>query len=378
MGNPFALTVRLQQHSPLIHFQHDQPGATIRATELKPKLDKFLIKHVFKNDFQVYKKYLVEYDEKKYQKLDEKEKKEYKEEIHPALDYKVKIITDPKQVISKKISIITMEKTGIRYPLHTLELFSFHTELLEKIKGIIDDFFILHNFGLRQSKGFGCFTTNDTTQDGFEKTALGKYPVFYRKKPAVQDFYSEIDTDYKILKSGINHKKYIKSELFRYMCEKKKIDWEKRKIKETLKAGHKDVFDSLMYRKEAGHNRIAKCHPGEAPNYRYIRALLGLAEHNEFRTWKSKIQINIKDNKDEIQRFQSPLMFKVFNHNIYIFPNEIPDLMFNRDFDFKLDNKKLLFTIPTPQKNEFDMVEFLDFSLFNNTELKDWERIPKK
>jgi hypothetical protein len=377
MSNPFAITLRLQQHSPLIHFQHDQAGATLRATELKPKLDKYLITEVFK-DFQVYKKFLVEHDKKKYEKLKGQEKEKYEKDIHKALDCKIKIMADPGKVDKKTISIITMDKTGVRYPLQTLELFSFHTGLLEKIKEIVDDFFILHNFGLRQSKGFGCFTTGDTTQARFEKTALAKYPVFYRKKAAGQDIYSEIDTDYKILKSGINHKKYIKSKLFRYMCEKKQIDWEKRKIKETLKSGYKDVFNSLMYRTDAGYNRIAKCEPGKKEqDYRYIRALLGLAEHNEFRTWKGKIQINIKDNQDEIERFQSPLRFKVFNQNIYILPNEIPDAMFNREFDFLLDNKDLLFTLTTPQKNQFDMVEFLDISLFNNPDLKGWERIPK-
>ncbi len=376
MSNPFALSVRLQQHSPLIHFQHDQAGATLRATELKPKLDKYLIKVVFKEDFQAYKKYLVEHDEKKYQALNGQEKKTYEAEIHKALDYKIKIIADPVKVNKKTISIITMDKTGVRYPLQTLELFSFHTALPEKVKEIIDDFFILHNFGLRQSKGFGCFTTGDTTQTRFEKAAGEKYPVFYRKKAAGPDIYSEIDTDYKILKSGINHKKYIKSKLFRYMCEKKQIDWEKRKIKETLKAGYKDVFDSLMYRTEAGYNRIAKCEPEKKePDYRYIRALLGLAEHNEYRTRKGKIQINIKDNKKEIERFQSPLRFKVFNQTIYLLPNEIPAAMFNREFDFLLDNKKVLFTIPTPRENQFSMVEFLDFSLFNSPDMQGWERI---
>ena len=49
------LTVKLKQHTPLIHFQHDQDGATLRATELKPKLDKFLIeKKVFGEDCEKY------------------------------------------------------------------------------------------------------------------------------------------------------------------------------------------------------------------------------------------------------------------------------------------------------------------------------------
>ena len=33
----------LIQQTPIIHFQHDQKGATLRATEVKPKLDKFIV-----------------------------------------------------------------------------------------------------------------------------------------------------------------------------------------------------------------------------------------------------------------------------------------------------------------------------------------------
>jgi hypothetical protein len=39
----YKLEFTLKQHTPLIHFQHDQEGATLRATEVKPKLDKFVI-----------------------------------------------------------------------------------------------------------------------------------------------------------------------------------------------------------------------------------------------------------------------------------------------------------------------------------------------
>ncbi|HIC77953.1 MAG TPA: hypothetical protein EYP02_02105, partial [Sulfurovum sp.] len=42
----FKLEFSLKQHTPLIHFQSEQFGATLRATELKPKLDRFLLEHV--------------------------------------------------------------------------------------------------------------------------------------------------------------------------------------------------------------------------------------------------------------------------------------------------------------------------------------------
>lgn len=39
----YKLEVTLKQHTPLIHFQHDQEGATLRASEVKPKLDRFIL-----------------------------------------------------------------------------------------------------------------------------------------------------------------------------------------------------------------------------------------------------------------------------------------------------------------------------------------------
>ena len=41
--NGCKLKVQLEAQSPIIHFQHDQAGATLRASEVKPKLDRFLL-----------------------------------------------------------------------------------------------------------------------------------------------------------------------------------------------------------------------------------------------------------------------------------------------------------------------------------------------
>ena len=47
MNNPFQIQFTLRQHTPIIHFQHHQDGATLRASEVKPKLDKFLIEKLY-------------------------------------------------------------------------------------------------------------------------------------------------------------------------------------------------------------------------------------------------------------------------------------------------------------------------------------------
>ena len=40
------LKVTLKQHTPLLHFQPNEPNATLRASEVKPKLDKYIIEQI--------------------------------------------------------------------------------------------------------------------------------------------------------------------------------------------------------------------------------------------------------------------------------------------------------------------------------------------
>lgn len=48
--NDWQKEYKLVQHTPLIHFQHSEPHACLRATEVKPKLDRFLIEQLEKDD----------------------------------------------------------------------------------------------------------------------------------------------------------------------------------------------------------------------------------------------------------------------------------------------------------------------------------------
>ena len=90
------LKLELKQHTPIIHFQHYQEGATLRASELKPKLDKFLIEKL------------------KLTAVDDRgrivPKREYlkwfnnKEKL--SLDYKVKIIDNDLKPRQRKVEIM--------------------------------------------------------------------------------------------------------------------------------------------------------------------------------------------------------------------------------------------------------------------------------
>lgn len=337
----FKVKFTLKQHTPIIHFQSDQSGATLRATELKPKFDRFLISYVFKNKKSEYQKYLID-----------KEK--------DALDYKVKIynqaniISTPKAYVNIKKET---DKTVYQAPYFAdvnksilaniaikVEFFSFDTELLEIIDRYKDHFFIYENFGTRQNKGFGSFIRSDI-EDKKINEILSQHENPYFSLGGYRDYqeaFSKIDIFYKKLKMGVNNP-YLKSLLFRYMCVTHNIGWEKKFIKKS--------FPEVVH----GDHQPAVC--SDDKEYRYIRAVLGLAEHNEFRPEIGKQQVKIKSKDKSIERFKSPLTFKVFNQKIYILFNNSYKEILDKEFSFTLNKKEE--TLKTPQ--DFDMYRFLKF-----------------
>ena len=82
------LEIKLRQHTPLIHFQHDQEGATLRASEVKPKLDKFVLTKLGNGNFNAG----VDIAKAKGWLIGKGD--------HPALDYKMRIIDNPDNIIS--------------------------------------------------------------------------------------------------------------------------------------------------------------------------------------------------------------------------------------------------------------------------------------
>ena len=78
MSYDFEIELKLKQVTPMIHFQHDSCGATLRASEVKPKLDRY-----------IKRKYLAEHPN-----MTDEEKKAYKKWFigeTDALDYKMSI-----------------------------------------------------------------------------------------------------------------------------------------------------------------------------------------------------------------------------------------------------------------------------------------------
>lgn len=376
-----TLTVKLKQHTPLIHFQHDQEGATLRASEVKPKLDRFILG-----------------------KLTQAEKEEgikagwiKTKNDRTWLDYRMRI-TPPDSVTEfllasymkpdaiqllkqKQITAISntpyfaqekqngaiakskepydewskIEKKGL---LSTndiiITLLSLHNDLMKIVSHQIQSFFLSTNFGTRQSKGFGCFSPSHIMLDNHivglvdNEALLKQLFIFVYKKSlpqtSIERVLSTINEDYRLLKSGCT-RPYAKSKLMLYADSlDNRTGWDKRYIKTNTNDVFITVNEDQCY--------LLKCRPenrkssySSRDGYLFYRALLGLAEQFEFLLdnppagdIRNKMIVKVKNN--DIQRFQSPLLFKVFEDTIYLVGNDIPREMLGKPFQFLVNFQK--------------------------------------
>ena len=379
----YKLEVKLKQHTPMIHFQHDQEGATLRATEVKPKLDRFIIKKVFSDDFDVVKEFLIGYDSKKPNAQKEKFNKGYY-----ALDYKMRIESDSidRYTIPDRYSLYfgNMGDNNQRKEftfckgLTSIVIYSFHIELRDLIEKHVYEFFLLNNFGSRQSKGFGSFYIDKESSASLYKAPLKTGIMDYRFKVSVSGdifnqwriLFEHIELFYKILRSGINICNrngesvfYMKSMMFKY-AKKEGFQWDKKSIKEKYyphilkeqKEEHddEDIADVLHFEQKNGKKYLFK-------------DLLGLSSTENWRAPYNKM-ITKESVTKEIERFKSPIIFKPIRiegknvYNVLFKGTEIPKKFLNKDFKIKDGKREDLKLTTYP---EFDINDFLDYSIFD-------------
>ncbi len=350
------LVVELVQHTPIIHFKHDEKGATIRGSELKPKLDTYLHKVGFK---------------------DGEDKTRFMNDLgHESFNYKVRVF-EPKNWRTEKIEKHSVNREGKakteQFPLYfgnmgdgedkqfvwcdsvKVEFFSLDEEMIKKISKVANDFFLLHNFGTRQDKGFGSFVTRNTSEEKFIKSFDHLFDV---KTMDVNQVFKKIEVFYKFLRSGINDKYtdknnpfYTKPAIF-YYAKSKGIQWDKKTIKEHF-------FDNKL-QTEIGMYKGEHVYSGRK---QMIKELLGLSSRED---WKSQNDVISRDHQpdhseNKIDRFKSPIDFKPFKSGdkfiVGIKLNPIPAEMLNQDFSVK--NKNGQFTIRTV--DSFDIKDFFKF-----------------
>jgi len=428
----FKLCFTLKQHTPLIHFQANQNGATLRATELKPKLDRFLIE-VFEKEGVDYKDFLIKGQEKaldykvkiidkcKYDKyyifsfLNPNQKKALQNlnikfiapSLYFAQEKEYKDLFTPLQQKNKneKKSYKVNEdilKNISRYALFPrenqclkIEIVTKNSDLLERIKKKhIYRFFAKENFGTRQNKGFGSFSISNDAQ--YEENLKSVYPIVYKYQQSfhsLEKIFELIKNDYTHIKSGINFRTYKKSLLFLYfVTQKKPIRWEKRKFKVALNQWIKQNKKPYLASRRIKGRYNSAIYDGKGNQswfdpknktfeYRYIRALLGLADKFEFKSTRQNDYI-VKPENSDFQRYKSPITFKIYNNIIYLVANK-EEYILNKRFEVKTFlgdesiNVRNISPIYTPEY--FDIDDFLDFALNSSKEkIANWKCLQRK
>lgn len=401
----YKLEVKLKQHTPLIHFQWEHQGATLRASEVKPKLDRFVLEKLVEKKGEEYTKgkECYEREVKQSEKFNEFEALEMFEKASwigkaygwligesKALDYKMRIKSSGRGTKLDKLPMYFggTDKKGVSYDQELdLTISSFYNEVIELLKRYLSEFFFCYNFGCRQSKGYGGFSVekiNDSVvSDNIEACLKDNFNFVYKCKSNFQNnfiqIFKKIRHDYQLIKSGINNpfnpNAYKKSKLFLFGVKKMKDKprWEKRFIKKGIKE-HTILLNNieLSYEKEPLTGNDENTNSWEDKpnfyNYKYLRALLGLTEQYEFltKTKQDKDKVVVKLKNDSVERYKSPLLFKIINGTFYIVGNNsypVGGKEFNMVFYIKSSkNEKKLYV--TNEGVNIDTLEIpSDFSL---------------
>ena len=377
-----TLEIKLKQHTPLIHFQHDQYGATLRASEVKPKLDKFIIRRL-------------------------KESGEYERGIHEGwikskngkewLDYKMRIedtnVTvwgmsrdtgrvnpnNNKPIIESmplffgnmhgRDVITPMEKKMVFTPDPiSMNLTSRSAALLDVIKMNLNTFFILHGFGTRQSKGFGCFMPEVSN---VQQIIPGTFAKFSWRLPndncrfgswdGYFALFTAIDFFYKLLRSGINQNGvYMKSMMYFYAIDMEEY-WDKRAIRYAFQH-----FTPDRQRDRGERSDMRGDGENSRENARLYRDMLGLSSVQTWRAYDNDVitkEHNPINPENKIDRFKSPLLIKPLfrdgQFEVYLIPSPIPTPYLNAEFNISSQRRHQSFCMRTPSR--FDVSDLLQF-----------------
>ncbi|MBD3796086.1 MAG: hypothetical protein IE881_09235 [Epsilonproteobacteria bacterium] len=318
--SPFSKSYKLKQHTPMIHFQSDQSGATLRATELKPKLDRFLIANC------------ADIPYKKHPNGDK------------SLDYKVSIRATGVTVedIEKKdhrgkeqkdpLFFGNMGEWGRKKFVNAktleIEFVMFNSEIKKAIEDNFEAFLAQTNFGTRQSKGFGSFYLDKP----FNNSLIPHKVYSFRSN----NWKSDIKLFYSFLRAGINTANfggiYAKAAIFSY-AQSQGWSWDKKAIKAKYLSKEKI----------------------EDGKYTLVRDLFGLSSEQSWMSYNATISKETKG----IDRFKSPITFKIVDNTVYFWADKSAEVMLNRLFTIKY-NKIGDLKLSTPTQFSFD--DFFEYT----------------
>lgn len=360
----FKKVYTLKAQTPIIHFQPDQSGASLRATEVKPKLDRFIRNRLgdqIKADWYVkedvnalnYRLTFATIGEQNI--VDPKDNKDY--DIYYG---NMSSDDNKKKAVYKKLIINDIKMTV----LCTIP------ELMNAIDSLVAEFFAVTNFGTMQNKGFGSYIVLEQkawyAPDNIKSAlkCMSGAPVCYSFVPSyANNVFKAIKTVYSLMKSGVNFYEYQRSLLFLFMHDEYEIGNEKACLKqEEMVPTNVGKHASEWYRNDSKHETY------------YVRALLGVGEHlnfiNDLKNRKDKTVVNIscvdKDEKDKnkkaVERLASPVFFKVIDDKVYFVANRINEKIYGKEFEFSVKVSEDVYdeiNLCVPSKEELG-VDFID------------------
>lgn len=402
----FHTSFDLTQHTPHLHFQHNQEQCSVRATELKPKLDKFLLtknkdsllqsgaakEKVFWLNYKVKvipgKQIMNEFAEepkllRNSSELDRDSKGMPKLQSYPMYFGNMGLDIEKEENLFKKL---------IMYDNVKIIFHSLHPILIDNIERYMPEFLATHNFGNRQSKGFGSYYFADVDLNNkypaekflnyrfrinTDEVKLPSFITFSERSEEYINYFKlkyALNLFYSSLRSGINFGGlYFKALIFLY-AKKHDIQWDKKTIRDkfhlftdtyrTAQKNRTDPNGTFLY---------------TAKEKRLMRDMLGLSSEQTWMAYGDTIkkENDTIDRDDTIDRFKSPITLKVFrasnNSSVFevgIHPEDIPLNYF--DNKFKITSKRhaqygeLILKTPTlkdaAHAGEFNLKDFLNFS----------------
>lgn len=343
------LTVALTQYTPLLHFQGDVPGACLRASEVKPALDLFLLACLPK-EITLPRSWCCEGSH--------------------ALRYRMTFRGD-KRTVDRNIHALYFAKApatrAVWYPdMMTMDIVALSPErivlegetmtLAEVIARYLPAFFALHCFGARSNKGFGSFgvkAINGTAVPTLRPDALTGcapsgvlYSLDHGSVPESSAVLDEVALLSDIMKRGINDThgdpesdQYLKGLIFQYIMETAGggVHSEKAVIKKKLLNDRAAQEEDAYVQKAFGKQPLeedAKC--------RYIRSLLGLAGTYQYKIDRDNPhsrragRVFVRSLDKRVERFENPVHFKPYGQYLLLIPQPMPDAVLGAEFSFEI------------------------------------------
>lgn len=390
------IEVRLVQDTPMWHFQGASEDCCLRASEVKPKLDRFLVTKIGRGE--IPDSWWINKEQ-------------------GALNYKMRISVSGREILE---SLVTDKGRDGRprfdnngnpkmknlYPIYfgnmgpnaprNMRLVKFEgikleiivpNEVAEKktdenasdktlgdiISENLPQFFAGTSFGTRQDKGFGCFRVVGSNAPVSKLSGASYYfvvPPSGNNDKKYEDLFQHINYFHKVIRSGVNERGcYVKSLMYHYAKEKEDV-WDKPVIRTAFN------FRSNLYRYICGeisvndlsdreYKKVTKSGNTMNPVRENLqrdeymmrnmllrkkglyRDALGLATSQDWVFYGNKVKTVLHNDADV--RFKSPVDYRPVpaangGFVVYIILHELPDELRRASFDISSDRANTTLT----------------------------------